>query len=182
MAFLHFDRHSFVLLRPTNKAKLSTQSAEKWIFMRKWAFKIWAELLLKNKKALDDQIFQGVRILLSVCPQHVMCFCNCSCPLQDEQKWLPLGQIIPTRHRLSSTDRNWQRYRSLIKPKSSCSQPNYSPFRENQKIRFQFMNCFFVPRRAFLVKHVYPRTVVAYVLGKKGPVIWGLLVFGKQFR
>ena len=37
MTLLHGARHSFVLLRPTNIVKLSTQSADKWICMGKWA-------------------------------------------------------------------------------------------------------------------------------------------------
>ena len=63
MTPLYSARHSFTLLRPKNKVKLPTQSAEKWICIGKWAFKIGAELFLKNKKVLGGQIFQGLRML-----------------------------------------------------------------------------------------------------------------------
>ena len=49
--------HSFVLLRPNNRVKLLTQSAQNWMCMGKWAIKIWTELFLKNKKAPDDRTF-----------------------------------------------------------------------------------------------------------------------------
>ena len=110
-------------------------------------------------------------------------FCNGVCLLQKGPNRIRLAGTIPTSHRLPSTDQiNWGRYWSLAKPKSSCSWPNYCHFRENRRFRFQFMNCFFAPRRAFLVKYFYPRTVIMYALGKKGPVIWSLLVFERQFR
>ena len=57
MTFLYDARYSVVLLRPKNKIKLPTQRAEKRICMRKWAFKILAELSLKNEKASDDRSF-----------------------------------------------------------------------------------------------------------------------------
>ena len=53
MTFLYGVRYSVVLLRPKNKVKLPTQSAEKWICMGKWAFKFLAELFLKNEEAPD---------------------------------------------------------------------------------------------------------------------------------
>ena len=37
MTFLYDAGYSVVLLRPKNEVKLSTQSAEKWICMGKWA-------------------------------------------------------------------------------------------------------------------------------------------------
>ena len=49
--------YSIVVLRPKNKIKLPTQSAEKWICMGKWAFKILVELFLKNEKTSDDRTF-----------------------------------------------------------------------------------------------------------------------------
>ena len=36
MTLLYDARYLFVLLRPKNEVKLSTQSAEKWICMEKW--------------------------------------------------------------------------------------------------------------------------------------------------
>ena len=57
MTFLYDARDSVVLLRPKNKAKLRTKSADKWFCMGKRAFKILAELFLKNDKASDDQSF-----------------------------------------------------------------------------------------------------------------------------
>ena len=55
----------FVLssLRPKNKVKLSTQSAENWICMRKWAFEVLVILFLRIQKGPDVQIFQGLRLL-----------------------------------------------------------------------------------------------------------------------
>ena len=50
-------RGSLVLLRSKNRFNFLTQSAENWIRMGKWAFKILAELFLKNKKASDDRTF-----------------------------------------------------------------------------------------------------------------------------
>ena len=47
---------SFVLLRPRNKVKLTTPSAEKWICMGKWARENLA-FFLEEKKARDDQNF-----------------------------------------------------------------------------------------------------------------------------
>ena len=58
------------------------------------------------------------QVVLSVCPQHVIVFCNCSCPLLDGQKWLPLDVTIPTHHHLSSTDQIWRSYWSLIWPET----------------------------------------------------------------
>ena len=54
---LYGARGSFALLRSKNKVKLLPQNAEKCICMGKWAFKISAELFLKNKKASDDWTF-----------------------------------------------------------------------------------------------------------------------------
>ena len=48
------------------------------------------------------------RLLLTVCPGLLLYFCKFPWPLLDGQKWTPLGVTIPTRHRLSSTDQNWQ--------------------------------------------------------------------------
>ena len=55
----------FHVLRPKNAIKLLTQSAEKWICMSKWAFKIFAEVILKNGKTSGDWSFftQYVRCL-----------------------------------------------------------------------------------------------------------------------
>ena len=55
-------------------------------------------------------MYETVAVVLSVCPQHIIIFRNCPCPLPDEQKQYPLGVAIPTHHRLSSTDQNWQSY------------------------------------------------------------------------
>ena len=57
MTNMYGARGSFVLLRSNNKVKLSTQSAEKWICMGKWAFEILAELFLKSEKAPDNRTF-----------------------------------------------------------------------------------------------------------------------------
>ena len=40
-------------------------------------------------------------------------------------------------------------------------------FLQKSKISISVYDCFFVPQRAFLVKPFYPRTLVAYTLGKK---------------
>ena len=55
--FLYDAHYANVLLRPKTKGKLSTQSAEKWICMGEWAFKILAKLFLKNEKASGDRSF-----------------------------------------------------------------------------------------------------------------------------
>ena len=78
-------------------------------------------------------------------------FCNCSYPLLDRQKWLSLGVTIPTPHHLSSKDQNWRSYWSLTWPKSRCSRPNYSHFRENRKFPRQNLFFFSVPRGSFLL-------------------------------
>ena len=57
MAFLYSVWCSFVLLRPNNKVKLLTQSAESRICMGKWAFEILAILFLKDEKARDNRTF-----------------------------------------------------------------------------------------------------------------------------
>ena len=57
MTFLCTAWHSFVLLRPKNRVKLLTQSAENRICMGKWAFWIWAHLFLKDEKARDNRTF-----------------------------------------------------------------------------------------------------------------------------
>ena len=61
MNFLYDASYSIVLLRPKNEVKLSTQSAEKWICMGKWAVPNGGNLFLGLRKAQDVQIFQGVR-------------------------------------------------------------------------------------------------------------------------
>ena len=48
--------------------------------------------------------------LLSVCPGLNYYFCNCVCPLLEGPKRTLLGEIIPTRHRLSSMEQNWRSY------------------------------------------------------------------------
>ena len=45
MTLLYAARYSFVLLRPKNKIKLSTQSAHKWICMGKWPVPSLAEFV-----------------------------------------------------------------------------------------------------------------------------------------
>ena len=45
MTFLYDAEYSVVLLRPKNEVKLSTQSAEKWICMGKWAVPSLAEFI-----------------------------------------------------------------------------------------------------------------------------------------
>ena len=57
MTFLHEAWYSVVLLRLKNKFKLATQSAEKWIFMGKWAFEFLTESFLKDEKAPDKRSF-----------------------------------------------------------------------------------------------------------------------------
>ena len=52
-------RGSSVLLRPNNKVKLLTKSAENWICMIKLALEILAKLVLKNKKASDNWTFSS---------------------------------------------------------------------------------------------------------------------------
>ena len=63
MTFLYGAWYSIVLLRSKNKAKLPTQSAEKWICMGKWELEILAELFFKNRKTSDDRIFPPVGTL-----------------------------------------------------------------------------------------------------------------------
>ena len=65
MTHLYGVLGSFVLLRPKNRVKLLTQSAENRICMGKWAFESLAELFLKNEKTPDVQIFQGLGLLLT---------------------------------------------------------------------------------------------------------------------
>ena len=57
MTFLYDARYSIVLLRPKNRLKLLTQSAENRIYMGKWAFEILAILFLKDEKAPDNRTF-----------------------------------------------------------------------------------------------------------------------------
>ena len=58
MIFLYDTWFSVVLVRPKHKVKLPTQSADKWICMGKWAFKILADFFsFKNEKASDDWTF-----------------------------------------------------------------------------------------------------------------------------
>ena len=49
--------YSIVVLRPKNKIKLPTQSAEKWICMGKWAFENLAIYFLKDEKDPGDPTF-----------------------------------------------------------------------------------------------------------------------------
>ena len=53
----HGARYPIALLRPKIKVKLSTQSAEIWICMGKWAFKMLRISFLKNEKASDNRTF-----------------------------------------------------------------------------------------------------------------------------
>ena len=55
MTNLYGAKGSFVILRPKNKVKLLTQSAENRICMGKWAFEILVIYFLENEKAPDDQ-------------------------------------------------------------------------------------------------------------------------------
>ena len=58
MTLLYDAQYSFVPLRPKNEVKVSIQSADKWICMGKWAFKILADFFsFKNEKASDDWTF-----------------------------------------------------------------------------------------------------------------------------
>ena len=57
MSLLYAAQYSFVLLRPKVEVKLSTQSADKWICMGKWAFEILVIYFLRNKKAADNRTF-----------------------------------------------------------------------------------------------------------------------------
>ena len=59
MAQPYGARGSFVLLRPKNRGKLLTQSAENRICMcmGKWAFENVAILFLKDEYAQDNRIF-----------------------------------------------------------------------------------------------------------------------------
>ena len=50
MTFLYDARYSFVLLRPTNEVKLSTQSVDKWICMGKWPVPCGTILFLRLQK------------------------------------------------------------------------------------------------------------------------------------
>ena len=50
MILLYDARYSFVLLRPKNEVKLSTQSADKWICMGKWPLPCRAILFLGLQK------------------------------------------------------------------------------------------------------------------------------------
>ena len=64
--------------------------------------------------------------VLSVCPQQIIIFCNCVCPLLEDPKQIRLGETISEGYCLSSTDKNWRRYWTLTKPKRGCQRPNYS--------------------------------------------------------
>ena len=57
MSLVYGSWHSFVLLRPKNKVKLQTQSAEVWICMGKWSFEILAIYFPENEKTVDNQNF-----------------------------------------------------------------------------------------------------------------------------
>ena len=57
MTFMYDAWYSIVLLRPKNRVKLLTQSAESWICMGKWVFGILAILFLKDEKAPDNRTF-----------------------------------------------------------------------------------------------------------------------------
>ena len=45
MTLLYAAQYSFVLLRPKNEVKLSTQSADKWVCMGKWPVSSLAEFI-----------------------------------------------------------------------------------------------------------------------------------------
>ena len=57
MTFLYDARYSIVLLRPKNRLKLLTQSAENRIYMGKWACESLGIYFLKDEKAPDDRTF-----------------------------------------------------------------------------------------------------------------------------
>ena len=66
-------------------------------------------------------------------------------------KTTSLGVTIPTRHRLSSTNQNWQSYWTFTLPKTWCSWPNISHFRENLKYPRQHLFFNFISCGAFLL-------------------------------
>ena len=49
-----------------------------------------------------------IYLVLSVCPQQIIIFRICFCPLPDDKKRTPLGETISTRQNLLSTNRNWR--------------------------------------------------------------------------
>ena len=57
MTLLYDARYSIALLRPKNKVKLLTQTAEKLICKGKWAWEIVGIFFLKDEKAPDDRTF-----------------------------------------------------------------------------------------------------------------------------
>ena len=57
MIHLYGAWYLFVFLRPNIKVKILTQSAEKWICMRTWAWESGAILFFKDEKAPDDWSF-----------------------------------------------------------------------------------------------------------------------------
>ena len=71
MTFLYDAQYSFVLLRPTNEVKLSTQSADKWIFMRKWDVPCGAILFLRLQKGPRRPDFSGALFAPNAIPEKV---------------------------------------------------------------------------------------------------------------
>ena len=63
MTFLYTARYSIVLLRPKNKVKLTTQSAEKPICVGNGLYHVVRFYFSGFRKAPDVQIFQGLRLL-----------------------------------------------------------------------------------------------------------------------
>ena len=71
MILLYGDRCSFVLLRPKNEVKLSTQSADKWICMGKWPVPCGAILFLGLQKGPSVQIFSGGPFATNAIPEKL---------------------------------------------------------------------------------------------------------------
>ena len=65
MIFLYDARYSIVLLRPKNKLKLSTQSADKLICMGKWPVPTGGVLFLGLQKGPRRSDFSGASFAIN---------------------------------------------------------------------------------------------------------------------
>ena len=101
-------------------------------FKEDWGYSFWNEIrrLAQGMPGRNTGTNPIKFINKSEMPLDTVClpstnnyFYICFCSRPDGKKQTNLGEAIPTRHHLSSTNQNWQRYWSLIKPKSelSCS-------------------------------------------------------------
>ena len=69
MTFMYNARYLFVLLRPKNEVKISTQSADKWICMGKWHVPCGAILFLGLQKGPRRSDFSGGPFATNVIPE-----------------------------------------------------------------------------------------------------------------